>query len=149
MGIAFKSTITLQQLTKPKIDNNTQERDKSGIYKLTCNTCKMSYIGQTNRRLHQRYKEHVRYIKHNTPKSSYALHILNNKHEYGPINDTMVLLKHINRTTLLIPFEQLYIQTYHHHKQLIPEQHMSEHNPMYLLIHYVHNSSHPSRPTDQ
>ena len=149
MGIAFKSTNTLQQLTKPKIDNNTQERDKSGIYKLTYNTCKMSYIGQTSRRLHQRYKEHVRYIKHNNPQSSYALHTLNSKHEYGPISDTVTLLKHVNRTTLLIPFEKLYIQTYHHHKQLIPEQHTSEHNPMYQLIHDLHNTSRPSRPADQ
>jgi len=27
------------QLKKPKMINNTQEQDKSGIYKLTCNTC--------------------------------------------------------------------------------------------------------------
>ena len=45
----------------------------------------------------------IRYIKHNDPQSTYALHILNNKHEYSPINNTMTLLKHINKTTLLIP----------------------------------------------
>ena len=27
----------------------TQEHNKSGIYKLTCNKCKLSYIGQTSR----------------------------------------------------------------------------------------------------
>jgi len=44
-------------------------------------------------------KEHVRYIRHNEPpQSAYALHIPNNKHEYGPINNTMTLLKHINKT---------------------------------------------------
>ena len=81
----------------------------------------------------------VTYIKHNNPQSAYALHILNKKHKYGPINDTMILLKHINKTTLLILFEQLYIQSYHHHKQLIPEQHTGEHNPIYQLIHDLHN----------
>jgi len=45
------STSTLQQLTKPKLTNNTQDLDKSGIYKLTCNNYQMSYIGQTNRKL--------------------------------------------------------------------------------------------------
>jgi len=35
IGIAFKSTNTLQQLRKPKLTSNTQEKDKSGIYKLT------------------------------------------------------------------------------------------------------------------
>jgi len=32
------------------------------------------------------------------------------------------MLKQINKTTLLIPFEQLYIQSYYHHTQLILEQ---------------------------
>jgi len=43
VGIYFKKANTLQQLTRPKIDNNMQEQDKSGIYELTCNTCHMSY----------------------------------------------------------------------------------------------------------
>jgi hypothetical protein len=46
--IAFKNTNTLQQSTKPKTNNRTPEHDKSGIYKLSCNTCHRSYIGQTN-----------------------------------------------------------------------------------------------------
>ena len=93
----------------------------------------------------------VTYIKHNNPQSAYALHILNKKHKYGPINDTMILLKHINKTktTLLIQFEQLYIQSYHHNKQLTPEQHMGEHNPIYHLIHDPRNTSHPTRLTNQ
>jgi hypothetical protein len=88
VGISFKNTNILQQLTKAKIINNTQEQGKIGIHKFQCNTCKMPYIGQTSRGLKPRYQEHMRYIKHNNPKSAYALHILNNKHEYGPINDT-------------------------------------------------------------
>ena len=148
MGSGFKSTNTLQQFTKPKIANSTQEQDKSGIYKLTCNTCKMSYIRQTSRGLQQRYKEHIRYIYSNR-QSAYVLHILNNKHEYDPVSDTMTLLKHINKTTLLIPFEQLYIQSYNHQKQLIPEQHIGEHNPIYQLIHVLHNTSRPTTLTDQ
>jgi len=38
--MSFKNTNTLQQLTKPKIVNNTQEQDNGGIYKLICNTSK-------------------------------------------------------------------------------------------------------------
>ena len=109
----------------------------------------MSYVGQTSHSLYQRYKEHVSYIKHNNPQSSYALHILNNIHEYGLINDTMTLSKLITKPTLLVPFEQLYIQSFHCHKQLIPEQHIGEHNPVYQLIHDLQNTSLPTRPTDQ
>jgi len=49
VGIAFKNTNTLQEFTKPKTNKNTPEHDKSGIYKLTCNTCQRSHIGQTSR----------------------------------------------------------------------------------------------------
>ena len=106
----------------------------------------MSYIGQTSRNVHQRYKEHIRYIKHNNPQSSYPLHILKNKHEYVSINDTLTLLKHITKPTLLIPFEQLYIHSYHYHKQLIAEQHTGEHNTLYQVIHDLHSTSLPTRP---
>jgi hypothetical protein len=63
--------------------------------------------------------------------------------------NTMTLLKHIDKTTPLIPYEQLYIQSYYHHKWLIPEQHISEHNPMYQLIYNLHNMSNPTWLTDQ
>jgi hypothetical protein len=89
------------------------------------------------------------YITHNEPQSAYAQHILNNKHEYGPIDNTMTLLKHINKTSLLLPYEQLYIQTYHQHKQLISEQHIGEHNPTYQLIHNTFNTSLLTRLADQ
>ena len=88
----------------------------------------------------------MRYMKHNNPQSSYALHILNSKHEYDPINDTITLLKHITELTLLIPFEQLYIHSYDYHKQLIPEQHTGEYNPLYQMIHDIHNTSLPIGP---
>ena len=53
-------------------------------------------------------QEHIRYIRHNEPQSAYALHILNNKHEYSPTSNTMTLLKHINKTSLILPYEKLY-----------------------------------------
>ena len=55
----------------------------------------------------QRYQEHIKYIRHNEPQPAYAQHILKVKHEYGTINNTMILLKRINKTSLLLPYEQL------------------------------------------
>jgi len=63
----------------------------------------MAYIGQTNPNLRQRYQEHIRYRRHDNPQSAYAQYNLNNRHEYGPINNTMSLLKHINKTSMLLP----------------------------------------------
>jgi hypothetical protein len=47
------------------------------------------------------------------------------------MHNTMELLKQIKKTKFLIPHEQLYIQSHHHHKHLIPEQNSGEYNPTY------------------
>ena len=111
--IAFKTNNTLRQLTKTPPHTPTPPQESSGIYALTCKTCQQTYVGQTSRNLKIRYKEHIRYIRSNNPQSAYALHILQNRHEYGPLNETMHLLKQVNQTTTLIPYEHLYIQTLH------------------------------------
>jgi hypothetical protein len=65
-----------------------------------------------------RYSKHIRYIKNNDPQSAYAQHILQNIHEHGTLTDNMSLLKHIHNPTKLIPYEQLFIQTFHHYGNL-------------------------------
>jgi hypothetical protein len=60
------------------------------------------------------------------------------------MHNTIELLKQINKTKFLIPFEQLYIPSHHHHhKQLIPEQNSGEYNLMYQLV-----MPHPTKPLD-
>ena len=56
---------------------------------------------------------------------------------------TLTLLKRINILTLLLPYEQMYIQSFHHN-ELIPEQHLNEHNPMFDLLH-THNPMHSNQ----
>jgi hypothetical protein len=51
------------------------------------------------------------YIKQNYPQLVYALHILNNTHEYGITDNIMSLLKQVNRGPLTNSFEQFYIIT--------------------------------------
>ena len=99
-----------------------------------CKACHKAYVGQTNRNLKPRFREHIPYIKNKDPRSAYALHTLNCRHEYDNTDDTMTLLKHINTQTLLLPLEQMYIQSFHYNNELIPE-HLNEHNPMFDLLH--------------
>ena len=99
---------------------------------------------QKGRNLKSRFREHIRYIKNNELRSAYALHILNCRHEYGNIDDTMTLLKQINTPTLLLPYEQMYIQSLHHNNELIPEQHLNDHNPMFDFLHS--NTTHHNPP---
>jgi hypothetical protein len=140
--IAFKSTNTIGQKTKRKNHHSTQNMEQSGIYKLTCKTCHKAYIGQTSRSLTARFREHTRYIKNNNPQSAYALHILENLHKYGTINDTMTLLQPVNNTAMLLPYEQLFIQNYYHKEKLIPEQHRSEPNPLLQLAYDTDTMTH-------
>jgi hypothetical protein len=78
--------------------------------------------------MRMRYREHIRYIRNNDPLSAYAQHILQNLHEYVSITDTMSLIKPIHKTPMLIPYEQLFIQTFHHNGNLITEQGTGEQN---------------------
>jgi len=124
---------------KPNTVNHTPYYNRSGIYKLTCNTCKPTYVGQTSASLKLRFQEHIRYIRHNNPQSAYAQHILQNRHEYGSIDHLMTILKPLNDTTFLTPYEQYFIQTLYQKGQLIPEQPPGERNPLVqLAIHLTH-----------
>jgi len=49
-------------------------------------------------------------------------HILNNRHEYGTMNNLMTLLKPIHTQHLLTTYEQFYIHSFHKHGSLISEQ---------------------------
>jgi len=111
-----------------------QDHDKSGIYKLTCKTCNRAYIGQTSGNLTLRYCEHIRYIKKTTIPSP-LMHCTSCKTYMNmvPFKDTMSLLKPIHKTSMLIPYEQLLIQTFHHNRNLILEQNCAEQNPLFLL----------------
>jgi hypothetical protein len=133
INIAFKNTNTIQQYTKPKTLNNNQDYNMSGIYRLTCNTCKMSYIQQTIRNLNQRYREHIHYIRNNDPPICLRTAYITNFTEYGSITDTMSLLKPIHKTSMLIPYKQLFIQTFHHNGNLFTEQGTGEQNPLFQL----------------
>jgi hypothetical protein len=92
------------------------------------------YIGQASRNLTLRFREHIRYIRNNDPQSAYAQHILHNIHEYGTFADTMILLKPIHNIASIIPYEQLFIQTFQQDNNLIPEQYSGEPNPLFQLL---------------
>jgi hypothetical protein len=87
--VAFRATNTIQQ----QLTEKQTYIDPSGIYKLKCNTCNGVYVGQFGRAINVKYKEYIRYIRTNNPKSAYATHILDNRHEYGTEGNTLQLLQ--------------------------------------------------------
>jgi hypothetical protein len=57
-------------------------------------------------------------------------------------------MEQINKTKFLIPYEQLYIQSHHHHEQLIPAQNSGEYNPMYQMVYDQQVIPRPTKPPD-
>jgi len=108
-------------------------KNPSRIYKLKCNTCNNVYVGQSERSINIRHEEHIRYIRTNNPLSAYALHILQNRHEYGTTADTVQILKICQKGTHMNCWEALYMQVFHQHRVLITEQQVSDTNPLYEL----------------
>ena len=98
-----------------------------------CKTCNNVYVGQSGRSINIKHKDHIRYIRTNNPLSAYALYILQNKHEYGKITDTLKLLKTWRKGTYMNGLEALYMQLFHQHKVLITEQQVNDTNSFYEL----------------
>ena len=134
--IAFRSNNTLAHLIKTTTKTKTPPHNSPCLYQLKFHTCNHSYVGQTSRNLKTRYNEHIRYIKNNNPKLAYAQHILNNRHEYGTMDNLMPLLKPIHNQHLLTTYEQHYIHFFHKHGNLISEQSPGSPDPLFdLTIH--------------
>lgn len=131
--IAFRVRNTTQNILKPAKTNNDCCTN-SGIYSLQCKTCHKHYIGQTGRSLKAGFLEHQRYIKYNDPKSAYALHILKNRHEYGPIDNTMELIKSCKKGRHMNILENYYMQLFQKQNLLIDEQIPLENNLLFKFI---------------
>ena len=56
------------------------------------------------------------------------------------MNETMHLLKQINNTTSLTPYERLYIQTLHQAGKLISEQLPGDPNPLFQAVINPHTT---------
>jgi len=95
--------------------------------------CNKSYFGQTGRSIEIRHREHERYIKTNNPISAYALHILNNWHEYGNPKQTKHLLKTCNKGKKINCWESFYMRVLQQQALLIDKQKVNETKPLYSL----------------
>jgi hypothetical protein len=81
-----------------------------------------------------RFKDHHRYVHTNNPKSAFAMHILNNNHQYDSIEETLQLIEPRNKGNRMNHLENLYIQQYHTLGLLMEEQNTFEYNSLFALI---------------
>lgn len=106
-NIAFRPIKKIADLLKSLKDPIKRE-DKPGIYSFKCE-CNKEYIGQTERSLNKRGKEHMADIKHKrVEKSALANHIVETNHEINL--DSGTLIKHCKKPIELDIFEAYYIK---------------------------------------
>lgn len=87
-----------------RIKDKNPTLSNSGVYKLTCTTCKNSsttptiYIGRTSRAITTRLKEHIRALRYNnypidpvSVKSTFALHLLEHLHDFNAEEDCQII----------------------------------------------------------
>ena len=129
LKIAFRPTNTIYQ----QLSDRNKDPNPTGIYQLKCNTCSRAYVGQSGRPITTRHREHLRYIKNNNPTSAYATHILDNRHEFGPAEKTLKLLKTCSKGSRMDCWEALFIHLHHRHNILIGEQQANDSNPLFEL----------------
>ena len=79
------------------------------------------------------------------------MHILQNRHEFGPKNETLQLLKARKKGSQMNCWETMYIQHLHQRNLLLTEQQVSEPNPLFSYTddteHGQYNSSTVSNAT--
>jgi hypothetical protein len=99
LKVAFKTTTTVGKQLSDNCTTNTYEQ--SGIYKMTCQRCHKVYVGQTGRNLIIRYKEHIRNIRFNKDELAFAQHILDQGHQYGPMEQIMELIEYARKGNIM------------------------------------------------
>jgi len=62
------------------------------------------------------------------------------------MNSTVTLLKPMNNPSLLLPYEQYYIQSLHQEVKFIPEQSPGEINPLFQTVINPNPTFHINRP---
>lgn len=90
---------------KPKID----ALQKSGIYKLYCNSCDATYIGQSGRAVKTRIGEHLHSIKKKDKKTGFSEHCTNLNHNLD-LDKVKILHHNIKKSKRLTLLENLEIK---------------------------------------
>jgi hypothetical protein len=96
--------------------------------------------GQTGRYLITRYKEHIRNIQLNKDDSDFAQHILNKRHQYGPVTETMETVEQANKGNLMNIKENFFIYYFNKLNKMIEQKHTTKErdnrNSMFdIIIH--------------
>jgi len=98
-----------------------------GMYKLTCPDCSKAYVGQTGRCFATRFKEHEKAFRSNNHTSSFAKHLNEEAHSFGPMNSIMQILHYYKKGPHVNTLERFHI-----HTEFAANNHLNENRTVYL-----------------
>jgi len=67
------------------------------------------YTGQTGRPFRVRYREHYNDFKYSNNRSTFAQHVINEGHSFGPIDEIMNIIHYERKGKMLDTLEKFYI----------------------------------------
>nr|XP_022905894.1 uncharacterized protein LOC111417759 [Onthophagus taurus] len=142
--LTSKSNNTIGQLllnNKDKIN----KLDNNGIYKLTCDTCQATYIGETGRSLRTRIKEHK-----NQQKSNFGRHLIFNKNHQFDENKNATIIHYRNKGNVMEALENYEINKFkffNPHTICLNEQITTMTRPLYTYLNTPYTP--PRKPPEE
>jgi len=144
LKVAGTTNNNLGKLLHNNVTEKTDKYGKSGVYQLNCPTCNKKYIGQTGRPFRVRFREHLNDYKHMYNKSKFAQHLLNEGHNFGPMEDIMDVIQFAKKGKMLDTLERFYIYEATHKGIQINDKLTVQKNPIFetLVQHHTHRERH-------
>lgn len=111
--IGFRTNNNILKILQPKKISPLE--DKTGVYKLTCDSCNSFYIGQTGRSFQIRFNEHIPgrrniYTKNSrNNRSNYARHLMSMNHNYTSFSNNLKPLHICIKSSYMNAVEELEI----------------------------------------
>jgi PP-loop superfamily ATP-utilizing enzyme len=106
---------------------------------MKCLDCRLKYIGQTERAFNITYKEQIHAIRSNNSNSGYSNHILNTRHTYGTVTDTMDVIRIGRKGRYLNTLEKYHIYEISRNNLHMNETHIELYNPILERVHEIYN----------
>lgn len=141
-NIAFSTKNNIRNQLGNHNLNLTDKYENSGIYKLICgvDSCAKGYVGQTGRSFNTRFKEHRLSVKYGRA-SAFGMHAFDSDHPFTKIEDTMQIMKIINKGRDMNTYEAMEIYLERNNPNNLNEQESFGNNPLFhCLAQRVNNT---------
>jgi hypothetical protein len=132
--VTYTTNNNLGRLSSSKTDQKSDKYDGSWVYQLECPTWKKKYIGQTGRPFRVRFRKHYNDYRHEHNRSKFAQHVLEEGHNFGPMNEIMAVVHVAKKGKMFDRLEKFYIYKETKHGNKINDKLTFQTNPIFEAI---------------